>query len=85
MTGSTVCGTCHIVVTCDKDCHITLQLPKSEEDIVDALPNKEQMVDTMVITKLLSSRGTKSLAEWEFQYQYEPTALKIEKEYVNLP
>ena len=52
----------------------------NEEDILEALPNREEMVDTMVITKLLSSRGSKSLAEWEFQYQYEPGALKIEKE-----
>ena len=47
---------------------------------MDALANREEVVDTMVMTKLLSSRGTKSLSEWEFQHHYDPTALKIEKE-----
>ncbi len=49
---------------------------------MNALPNKSIVLDTMVVTKLLSMRATKSLGEWEFQYQYDPSALKAEKESV---
>jgi arachidonate 5-lipoxygenase len=54
---------------------------RTEEDIVRVLPNKSITLDTMVVTKLLSMKGTKSLGEWEFQYQYDPSALKAEKEF----
>ena len=55
-------------------------MPRSEEDVVNALPSKSITLDTMVVTKLLSMKGTKSIGEWESQYQYDPSALKAEKE-----
>ena len=56
------------------------QLPKSEEDILQILPTKDKTLDTMVMTQVLSARGTQSLGEWYFQYQYDPFALAAEKE-----
>ena len=51
-----------------------------EEEVVQALPDKLTTLDTMVITRLLSSIGTHPLGEAEFQYQYEEAAVRIEKE-----
>ena len=55
-------------------------MPKSEEDILQILPTKDKTLDTMVMTQVLSARGTQSLGEWYFQYQYDPFALAAEKE-----
>ena len=63
--------------------HDALQLPKAEEDVLEILPTKDKTLDTMVMTQVLSARGTHSLGEWEFQYQYDPFALAAEKEYVH--
>jgi hypothetical protein len=57
-----------------------LQLDRTEEDIVSILPDKAATLETIAIAKILSARGTKSLGEWEFQQQYDPMALKAEKE-----
>lgn len=61
---------------------IQFQLPRTEEDIVAVLPDKSTTLEIMSITKLFSTRPEKSLGEWEFQSQYDPFALKAEKEWV---
>jgi len=35
----------------------------------------------MSITRLFSEEPTKGLSNWEFQFQYDPPALKAEREY----
>jgi len=62
----------------------TFQLTKTEEDVTDILPDKLTTLDTMAIMKLWTSRGSKSLGEWDFKFQYDPVALEAEKEYVYL-
>lgn len=62
---------------------IEFQLPRTEEDIVAVLPDKSTTLEIMSITKLFSTRPEKSLGEWEFQSQYDPFALKAEKEWVD--
>ena len=63
---------------------IWFQLPKTEQDIVEALPPKNITVEVMAGTKVMSSvpEATKMLGEMNFQYQYDPVALKAEREYV---
>ena len=58
------------------------QLPKTEDDIVAILPDKLTTMDTMAIMKLWTSRGPRSLGEWDLKFQYDPVALQAEKEYV---
>ncbi|XP_063605786.1 polyunsaturated fatty acid 5-lipoxygenase-like isoform X2 [Penaeus indicus] len=53
----------------------------TEEDIMALLPNKRMTLDIMVITKLLSSRGTKSLGDFEMQYLYDPVGVNAAKEF----
>lgn len=53
----------------------------SEEDIMAMLPNKRMTLDIMVITKLLSSRGTNSLGDFEMQYLYDPVGVKAAEEF----
>ena len=55
-------------------------MAKTEEDILEILPTKDKTMDTMVITKLLSAQGTKSIGQFEFQYNYDPFAIKAERE-----
>ena len=49
--------------------------PRTEAEIIAALPNKETTLSIMVVTKLLSERGTNGIGEFEVQYQYEPKAV----------
>ena len=46
------------------------------------LPPKDKTMDTMVMTKLLSARASKSLGESEFQHQFDPFAIAAENECV---
>jgi arachidonate 5-lipoxygenase len=46
--------------------------PLTEQDIVDALPTKEQMLKVILVTKLLSSKATDSLGYFEMEYSLEP-------------
>lgn len=55
--------------------------PRSEEDVIAVLPDKATTLEIMSMTKLFSTRPPKSLGEWEFQWQYDPFALKAEKEF----
>lgn len=62
------------------------EVPKSKEalterDILLHLPNKDVTLDTMVITKLLSSKGTKSLGDFEVQYLFDPVSVQAAKEF----
>ena len=52
---------------------------RTSEELVDMLPNKEVTLDTMIVTKLISMKATKTLGDWEFQYQYDPPALEAEQ------
>jgi len=47
----------------------------TELDVLAKLPNQEKTLSVMVVTKILSDRGTNGLGEFEIQYQYEPTAV----------
>lgn len=44
------------------------------------LPDKRMTLDIMVITKLLSSRGTNSLGDFEMQYLYDPVGVRAAEE-----
>ncbi|XP_023237606.1 allene oxide synthase-lipoxygenase protein-like [Centruroides sculpturatus] len=54
--------------------------PLEEKDILNQIPNKEITLDVMVITKLLSSKGTNSLGDFEIQYLYDPVSVKAAEE-----
>ncbi|CAL4074154.1 unnamed protein product [Meganyctiphanes norvegica] len=65
---------------------IMSELPKekieyTEEKIMQILPDKRMTLDIMVITKLLSSKGTKSLGDFEMQYLYDPVGVKAAEEF----
>ncbi|KAK6976133.1 allene oxide synthase-lipoxygenase protein [Biomphalaria glabrata] len=49
----------------------------SEEDILKSLPNKEMTLEIMTMTKILSTKGTKSLGDFEVQYIVDPKALAV--------
>lgn len=51
---------------------LLLQKPLSEEDVVKSLPTKDQTLDVMTITDVLSQRGTNELGNFEMQYAYHP-------------
>lgn len=53
----------------------------TEDDLVRLLPSKEATLDSMIITKLLSSKGTNSLGDFEVQYMYEPVAVQAAEEF----
>eukprot|EP00057_Strongylocentrotus_purpuratus_P032780 XP_788809.2 PREDICTED: arachidonate 5-lipoxygenase [Strongylocentrotus purpuratus] len=44
--------------------------PLTEADIVKKLPNKDQTLGIMVFTKILSTRGSKPLGDFEVQYMH---------------
>ncbi|XP_067663302.1 allene oxide synthase-lipoxygenase protein-like [Haliotis asinina] len=51
--------------------------PKTEADILNALPNKEKTFDAMIVTKILSQKGVNSLGDFEVQYVFDPKATEI--------
>ncbi|MCL4139875.1 UNVERIFIED_CONTAM: hypothetical protein GTU68_035281 [Idotea baltica] len=53
----------------------------TEAEILELLPDMETTLSTMVITKLLSSRGTNSLGDFEMQYLYHPTDVQAAEEF----
>ncbi|KAJ8313748.1 hypothetical protein KUTeg_008309 [Tegillarca granosa] len=55
--------------------------PLTEADIMNALPDKPTTLDIMIVTKILSTKGTKSLGDFEVQYIVDPQALKIVEEF----
>lgn len=48
----------------------------TERDIVQQLPTKSETLETLVITRLLSSKGTNSLGQFEVQYLYDPVSVE---------
>ncbi|XP_035688109.1 polyunsaturated fatty acid 5-lipoxygenase-like [Branchiostoma floridae] len=55
--------------------------PLTEQDIISALPDKSHTLDIMVVTKILSDRGTQPLGDFERQYMYDPIGVKAWKEF----
>ncbi|XP_029656146.2 arachidonate 12-lipoxygenase, 12R-type [Octopus sinensis] len=51
--------------------------PCTEEDILKLLPDKRTTLDIMTVTKILSSKGTNSLGDFEIQYIFDPKAIPI--------
>ncbi|KAL4229826.1 Arachidonate 5-lipoxygenase [Mactra antiquata] len=52
-----------------------------ESHILKMLPDKPTTLDMMIVTKILSQRGTKNLGDFEVQYIFEPEARKIVDEF----
>ncbi|XP_071803746.1 polyunsaturated fatty acid 5-lipoxygenase-like isoform X2 [Asterias amurensis] len=50
--------------------------PKSEKDILRSLPDKKMTLDVMIMSKILSDMGTKSLGNFEVDYQFDPIGSK---------
>ncbi|XP_052225509.1 allene oxide synthase-lipoxygenase protein-like isoform X6 [Dreissena polymorpha] len=55
--------------------------PVEETELVSMLPDKPTTLDMMTVTKILSSRGTNSLGDFEVQYIFEPEACKVVDEF----
>ena len=55
--------------------------PLTEKDLVDSLPDKPTTLSTMIITKILSQRGTKPLGDFEVNYIFDPKGLEVVKEF----
>ncbi|XP_060063390.1 allene oxide synthase-lipoxygenase protein-like isoform X2 [Ylistrum balloti] len=55
--------------------------PLTEECVMDALPDKATTLDTMIITKILSDKGTNSLGDFEVNYVFDPAALAVVEEF----
>ena len=47
-----------------------------EQEILAILPDKKMTLDIIVITKLLSKRGTNSLGDFEMQYMCDPVGVQ---------
>ena len=56
---------------------LVVQREVTVEDIIKALPDRPTTLDIMIVTKILSSRGTKSLGDFEVQYIFEDKAREI--------
>lgn len=54
----------------------TTKEPLTEGYVVESLPTKQTTLSIMVVTKLLSERGTNALTDFEVQYAYDPHTLK---------
>ncbi|CAB3373467.1 Hypothetical predicted protein [Cloeon dipterum] len=52
-----------------------------DEKLLEYLPDKETTLYIMVITSLLSRKGTQSLGDFEVQYLYDPEAVIIADEF----
>lgn len=53
-----------------------------EDDLLEYLPDKETSLYIMVITNLLSRKGTQSLGDFEVQYLHDPKVVAFVKEWV---
>ena len=61
-------------------CFFLLQDPLKEQDIISSLPVKDMTLDIIIVTKILSDRGTNALGDFEVQYMYDPRGTKpVEK------
>ncbi|KAG8197556.1 hypothetical protein JTE90_007292 [Oedothorax gibbosus] len=57
------------------------KLPLPENDILSRQPNKKTTLDIMVITKLLSTRSTNSLGDFECQFMFHPACVQALQEF----
>ena len=53
----------------------------TEMDIINTLPSKKSSLETLLITRLLSEKGTKSLGEFEVQYVFDEIGTKALKHF----
>lgn len=53
----------------------------TETDVLKCLPDKPTTLDIMVVTKILSGKGTNNLGDFEVQYVFDPPAKKIVDEF----
>ncbi|XP_029207338.2 polyunsaturated fatty acid 5-lipoxygenase-like [Acropora millepora] len=54
----------------------TSKEPLTEQEIINALPVKDMTLDIIIVTKILSDRGTNALGDFEVQYMYDPRGTK---------
>ncbi|XP_067951980.1 polyunsaturated fatty acid 5-lipoxygenase-like [Watersipora subatra] len=47
-----------------------------EEDVIDCLSTKDRVLSVMIVTKILSQKGTNELGNFEIQYAFDPLAVK---------
>ncbi|RUS85759.1 hypothetical protein EGW08_006473 [Elysia chlorotica] len=52
-----------------------------ERDILESLPDRPTTLDIMIVTKILSAKGTKSIGDFEVQYIFDPQARDIVDEF----
>ncbi|CAC5374175.1 ALOX5 [Mytilus coruscus] len=55
--------------------------PVTEETILKSIPNREILLQIMIITKILSEKATKSLGDFEKQFIVDPKAVKVVEEF----
>ncbi|XP_054721231.1 allene oxide synthase-lipoxygenase protein-like [Uloborus diversus] len=55
--------------------------PVTENDILNKIPTKQTTLDIMTITKILSTKATKSLGDFEIQFMYNPICVKAAEEF----
>ncbi|XP_072174570.1 polyunsaturated fatty acid 5-lipoxygenase-like [Diadema setosum] len=48
--------------------------PLTADDLIDQLPDKQETLEVMTVTKILSTRATKSLGDFETCYMFDPEA-----------
>jgi arachidonate 5-lipoxygenase len=53
----------------------------TERDILDCLPDRPTTLDIMIVTKILSAKGTKSIGDFEVQYVFDPKARDIVQDF----
>ncbi|XP_071945302.1 polyunsaturated fatty acid 5-lipoxygenase-like [Antedon mediterranea] len=55
--------------------------PKTEDDILNALPDKKGTLDVMEVTHLLSKKATNGLGDFETEYQFDPVGAEAVKKF----
>ncbi|XP_071838412.1 polyunsaturated fatty acid 5-lipoxygenase-like [Apostichopus japonicus] len=53
---------------------ITSKVPRTEDDIHNALPSKETTIDILTFSRILSTRETNSLGNFEVKYLFDPAS-----------
>lgn len=53
----------------------------TDKDLIKALPDRPTTLDIMIVTKILSQKGTRSLGDFEVQYIFEEKAREIVDEF----
>ena len=61
-------------------CLCLLQMPVTIETILESIANREQLLEVMSITKVLSEKGTQSLGDFERNLIVDPKAVEIVQE-----